>query len=375
LYNHTAIFPQDKYPRGMRANGHLLLNGDKMSKSTGNFLSLYEAIEKYTADATRLILADAGDAVDDANFEEKSANAAILRLHSYITWVNEILDKKRSNEEKGLRTGEFSRVDYLFETEINLAIQRTTHAYDRTNYREAVMSGIYNLQAARDYYKLIAQQGMHVHLIHRYIEVQTLLMAPITPHSAEHVWKLLGKEGFVVKGRWPVVVGGIDEKLVHEFEHLKTIISAFRAKLSFYIQPKKNQTALPPPTKAIIFVATEFPVWQQKFISYLRSMVNEETKELPSTDHIAKAMTVDAELKPNVGAAMKMMDEIRADLKEKGLNSLELRLPFEETHLIEENLEYISKAFGLTTVQVLTNDNQFKERGNPVPGKPTIVFS
>ena len=37
LYNHTAMWEDDpsKWPRAMRCNGHLLLNGDKMSKSTG----------------------------------------------------------------------------------------------------------------------------------------------------------------------------------------------------------------------------------------------------------------------------------------------------------------------------------------------------
>lgn len=37
LYNHSAMWPEDKskWPKGIRANGHLLLNGEKMSKSTG----------------------------------------------------------------------------------------------------------------------------------------------------------------------------------------------------------------------------------------------------------------------------------------------------------------------------------------------------
>ena len=35
-----AIFPEDKWPRGVRANGHLLLNNEKMSKSVGNFRTL-----------------------------------------------------------------------------------------------------------------------------------------------------------------------------------------------------------------------------------------------------------------------------------------------------------------------------------------------
>ncbi len=88
LYNHVAIFPEDKWPLSMRTNGHLLLNGKKMSKSTGNSLTLKEAIQKFGADATRLSLADAGDGVEDANFDEKTANANILRVHTLIGWCD-----------------------------------------------------------------------------------------------------------------------------------------------------------------------------------------------------------------------------------------------------------------------------------------------
>lgn len=86
LYNHVALFPEDKWPLSMRTNGHLMLNGKKMSKSTGNSLTLREAIEKFGADATRLSLADAGDGLEDANFEEKAANANILRVHTLLAW-------------------------------------------------------------------------------------------------------------------------------------------------------------------------------------------------------------------------------------------------------------------------------------------------
>jgi methionyl-tRNA synthetase len=44
LYNHTAIFPEDKWPRAMRTNGHLMLNSEKMSKGAGNFKTLRQAV-------------------------------------------------------------------------------------------------------------------------------------------------------------------------------------------------------------------------------------------------------------------------------------------------------------------------------------------
>lgn len=86
VYNHAALFPEDKWPRSMRTNGHLMLNGKKMSKSTGNSLTLKESVEKFGADATRIALADAGDGIEDANFEEKNANANVLRVHTLLGW-------------------------------------------------------------------------------------------------------------------------------------------------------------------------------------------------------------------------------------------------------------------------------------------------
>lgn len=88
IYVHAALFPEHHWPLSMRANGHLMLNGKKMAKSTGNSLTLRDAIEKFGADATRLTLADAGDGMEDANFEELTANSAIQRLHTQIIWAN-----------------------------------------------------------------------------------------------------------------------------------------------------------------------------------------------------------------------------------------------------------------------------------------------
>ena len=93
VYNHAALFPEKRWPRSIRTNGHLMLNGKKMSKSKGISLTLRQGIDKFGADATRLALADAGDGVEDANFDEKTANANILRVHTLLGWceVSEIL--------------------------------------------------------------------------------------------------------------------------------------------------------------------------------------------------------------------------------------------------------------------------------------------
>ena len=66
LYCHVALFPRRLWPRAIRTNGHVLINNDKMSKSTGNFLTLRQGVEEYSADGLRFALALAGDSNEGA---------------------------------------------------------------------------------------------------------------------------------------------------------------------------------------------------------------------------------------------------------------------------------------------------------------------
>ena len=125
LYIHIALFPKEYWPRSVRANGHLLLNGDKMSKSTGNFLTLNDAVKKYGADACRIALADAGDGVEDANFEETVANQIILRMYTLKEWCEEIM------KDETLRSGPADELwDKLFENEMNSLVHEARQHYE-----------------------------------------------------------------------------------------------------------------------------------------------------------------------------------------------------------------------------------------------------
>lgn len=93
LYNHAAIWKvrPDLWPKSFFCNGHVNVDGQKMSKSLGNFLTLKYCVEKYGADSTRLALAESGDTIDDANFTHEAANSAILKLFTLHKWVDETL--------------------------------------------------------------------------------------------------------------------------------------------------------------------------------------------------------------------------------------------------------------------------------------------
>jgi leucyl-tRNA synthetase len=195
IYNHVAIFNKDKWPKAIRPNGHLLLNNEKMSKSTGNFLTLRECMDRYGADATRFALADAGDGLEDANFLEKTADDAILKLFTEREFIEETLNDPK------IRSGEWTWNDKVFDAEINRVIIECQKAYDKMWFREAIKIGFYDLQHARNEYRkattgngmtLVSQdevfENMHIDLLKRFAQIQALLLSPITPHWSESIW-------------------------------------------------------------------------------------------------------------------------------------------------------------------------------------------
>ena len=120
LYNHAAIWDkQEMLPRSFFCNGYIMLDGDKMSKSTGNFLTLRDCIEEYGSDATRIALADAGDSLDDANFERTVANSAILRLFVLEEWFKRNLSTSVPEGFDFSVKEEMDEFDLIFENEIN----------------------------------------------------------------------------------------------------------------------------------------------------------------------------------------------------------------------------------------------------------------
>lgn len=184
-------------PRSFFCNGFINLDGEKMSKSTGNFLTLREAIEQFGSDATRIALADAGDSLDDANFEKKVANSAIMKLFVLEDWI-------KKNLEKGVPEGyDFNaeeptdEFDLIFENEINFAITETNENFAKMRMRDALKSGFFEFLGLKEDYLISklhedpaqASRPMNAKLVLRYVEAQLAILNIFCPHFAEHCWR------------------------------------------------------------------------------------------------------------------------------------------------------------------------------------------
>jgi len=377
LYNHVAVWPNepDRWPKGIRANGHLLLNSEKMSKSTGNFLTLTEAIDKFSADGMRLALADAGDGIEDANFVEKMADAGILRLYTFIEWVKEMIDGKET-----MRSGEFNSFnDLVFDSEINLAIQLTEKNYEKMQYREALKTGFFEFQAARDKYRELCMNGMHKDLIFRYIEVQAILLSPICPHICEHIWILLGKETSIMKASWPVA-GNINDQYLKSSQYLMDCAREFRLRLKNMLtaQSKGKGKAKEPPQKpnhGIIYVAKQYPTWQHTALVTLKKLYDENEQQFPDNKQIMNILKGEDTVKKHMKKLMPFVQHVKKRVETDGPSALNLTVDFDETSVLMENLPYLLKSIELDSIDVKpSTDADEKILEECAPGKPFSIF-
>ncbi|CCH59218.1 hypothetical protein TBLA_0B03790 [Henningerozyma blattae CBS 6284] len=276
IYIHVALFPKKFWPKGIRANGHLMLNNAKMSKSTGNFMTLAQIVEKYGADASRIALADAGDTIEDANFDESNANAAILRLFNLKEWAEEMV--KNSSE---LRTGPMDNFfDVAYENEMNQLIELSYKYYGLTHYKTALKYGLFDFQTARDYYRESCGV-MHKDLVFRYIEAQTLLLAPIAPHFADYIYReLLGKKTSVQNAKFPRANKPVDKNVIDAVEYVRNVQRAIREAEGQALKKKKGKTSdvdQSKPVKLTLLVAESFPEWQEGCLEVVREMFANQT--------------------------------------------------------------------------------------------------
>jgi len=359
LYNHAAIWKDPaKWPRTYYTNGHAMINAEKMSKSTGNFMTLTQACKKFSADATRYALADAGDGLEDANFDEKTANTAILKLTKEQNFIEEFLENQES-----YRTGSTDNfLDRVFDNSINGAIAEADVGYSRMKYRRALRAFIV-LQNSRNFYSLYGKEtGLHRDLIQRYIETEILIIAPICPHWAEIMWARLGKKGLACDASWPKA----ELKNVELEEQLKYIeknahnvrVMLNKNETQRKKKSKKAGKELPAPDSVNLFITMDYTQWQQDTLVALQTLyaacddkdnfVNTFRNDLMKTAPVAGKYKNKRE-KSNV---MQFAMWIVRQIEERGEVVLQLKTPFDEYELATKHKAMLTHDLGIANVNI-----------------------
>lgn len=411
LYNHVAIFPEEHWPQAVRVNGHVLLNAEKMSKSTGNFLTLRDAIAKYTADGVRFALADAADTVEDANFSTKTADDTILKLWTLIDFVEEAIENLDS-----MRTGELTLfADRVFKSQLNQRLGMAEAAYEGMLFRDAAKHGFFEMVNDLGKYRETVGADkstrssstlgrMHRDVFLQYALFQTAALAPICPHTAEHLWGMIcgplescdgtHREQSVMKLQWPEG-GEVDKSILSAADYLNDTVSRIRVAILKPSKKKKGGGGQPEEkaSHVRIFVCKEAPEWQRITVDFLRGQFdeaswkksreefpNDETKwwTFPSDTPKRIAMALPADQKKNK-KVMPFVATVRREVETKGSSALDQTLPFDEKEVLNENIDVMTAqlgTFGISQVTIEDAEVGSSNSGSAdaLPGSPSFLL-
>ncbi|KAK2196545.1 bifunctional Leucyl-tRNA synthetase [Babesia duncani] len=362
LFIHAAIWHDslqaERMPKSFVCVGHVLVDAEKMSKSKGNFLTVQDAISRYTADGTRVAIADAGDGLDDANFAQDVAEAAVLKLHA-------ILVASQADVSLPPFTGEMDSVAKyakdVFVNEIKVLAHQAKCAYESFLYRDALKYCFYDYINIRKTYVQMAQSQLDHQALGLYYNTFCKIASPIVPHICEYIWSRVLGHGSMqcVATTWPFFED-IDWTLHHQAKMLYKNLEEFKRARERMQSLGKRKGAPPSPCNhGIIYIAKSYPPLQNKVMQLLNKL--QETQgivlsNIPDKQLLALVSNSE-EIKQAPGVEKKQMLAFAAhqikQLEIIGPEALMVQLPYSELDLYVMLKPWLQQSLGLTSLEVL----------------------
>jgi len=284
IFHHVAIFPPEHWPRGICINGWINVAGEKMSKHKGNFILLRDALKWWGADATRFTLAYAGNSgMDDGNFEPELASRAVELLYEWYEFAT---------TSYGEGDDDVYFIDRWFYSVLNRTLRDVEASYESLNTKDVIVKGFFNLQNAFKWYLKRRGGRANRQLLMKFIEDQTLMLAPITPHICEEIWEKLGKRKLASLEAWPQVD---EEAISEEVEKAEEIVKKVQSDLEEVLKLVKEK-------RKVVLVLPA--AWKYEFVKRVAVQAKE-------TGNIAlAARSVLKELPPELRAKAAKLIEI-----------------------------------------------------------------
>lgn len=218
IMNHAALMPKRDAPRGIIISGMLLANGQKMSKSKGNAISLLKLTSKYTADLYRLFVAVNADISSILDWNESEIAAVRKKYESFV----EAVSTSDRSDESGNK-----QVENWFRSKFNLHMKEYFDKMNQFDIRGAYISVFYEVLNDLRY---VETRGGNVAACIASVRNDWLkVMSPVIPHTCEDIWEKIGNNGFVsAEVMMPENIGEIDIASVNSERYLQDIVTDVR---------------------------------------------------------------------------------------------------------------------------------------------------
>jgi leucyl-tRNA synthetase len=392
LYNHLYIWGEEMVPRGYFCNGWVMVDGEKMSKSLGNFYTISDFCDRYSSDASRIALATAGDSIDNANLQLNEADNSILKLVNLEDTIKELcanIDTLRTSE----TNAHLEFYDKVFENKIKEITYLADQFYDGMVMRDVLKEVFYNMSSIREDYKsYCGNLGMRRDLVLKWIETELILLYPIAPHFCDILWKNLFRPLFK-NGEKPELVSMTSFPLV-KHEDIDFLILKKNAYIekhgkslrSTYDKFKSNKKSSSKPiNKIYVVVAEAFLDWQIKVLDQLKEhqKIEENTGTSQKADCLLKIKEIFQSDKNLVKKAMAFASFRQKEFQQFGWEVYESEVLFNEKNLIQDNINVFCKEIVdtnlikiISVIEADQCDNKSVKSSleSCLPGKPLFII-
>jgi leucyl-tRNA synthetase len=187
------------------AQGMVLKDGDKMSKSKGNVVDPSRILEEYGADTARLFILFASPPEKDLEWSEEGVEGADRFLNRVWRFIANNIEEIRSVDVSEVEIDQNSLNDEEKELHRKLheTIQKVTEDIDeRLNFNTAI-SAIMELVNEIYHYLGDNSDDINQELFAFITEKVLLMLAPFAPHMTEELWHKIGKNNSIHRSKWP----------------------------------------------------------------------------------------------------------------------------------------------------------------------------
>ena len=193
LMNHVAIMPESKRPQGIFVHWWVTQRGkEKISKAKGGAEHIADATSKYGVDAMRLYYSHVGSPFVDIEWDKEAVTKYKNRVANIFKQIGQIQKIKEKKDEN---------LDSWLQTSLQRIIKKTNDALETFDLRVATNEIFFECQKNIQWY--IKRDGGNKELLDEFTDSWIKLMTPITPHLAEELWGLKGKNSLVSNERYP----------------------------------------------------------------------------------------------------------------------------------------------------------------------------
>lgn len=188
------------------AQGMVLKDGAKMSKSKGNVVDPNDILDEYGADTARMFILFASPPEKDLEWSDTGVEGSARFLNRVWRLVTDNLAelKKLEKDQVTIAKDKLSKEEKILYRELHVAVKKVTEDVgERLNLNTAISAIMELTNAVYHYLNNVQEEDVNYYLLDEVIKKLVLLLAPFAPHMTEELWERLGNNNYIYLEKWP----------------------------------------------------------------------------------------------------------------------------------------------------------------------------